>query len=157
MKKLLLIIFTVILITACSPKIFNVNSLSKMKWIEGVWVFTENGLKITETWSYNHKVGFNGISTFVYANDTLLLEHNEISFDNKNNIFYTSKLGTLKEENLQMKLTHLTSNKIRFEDIKQNKTVTYRKRSNNIMELIVVEKENNENKTTKFKLSKITK
>lgn len=144
-----------ILATSCSPKYFNTDTFNKMKWIEGKWVSTDDGIDISEEWVFLPKIGFDGINVVSLEKDTLFIEYNQIRMGEKRSIVFKSELGHLKEDNYKMNLVRVKSKSIIFKIPNGEKTLTYTNKGNNQIQITVIDYPDDKKNTTTYLLKKI--
>lgn len=144
-----------ILATSCSPKYFNTDTFNKMKWIEGKWVSTDDGIDISEEWVFLPKIGFDGINVVSLEKDTLFIEYNQIRMGEKKSIVFKSELGHLKEDNYKMNLVRVKSKSIIFKIPNGEKTLTYTNKGNNQIQITVIDYPDDKKNTTTYLLKKI--
>jgi len=148
-------LFLLVLATSCSPKYYNTDTFNKMKWIEGKWFSSDDGINIAEEWVFLPKIGFDGINIVSFEKDTLFIEYNQIRMGERKSIVFKSELGHLKEDNYKMNLSKIKSKSLVFKLPNGDKTMTYRFRNENQISITVVDIKDNKKSTTTYILNKI--
>jgi len=144
------------LITSCTPKYFSPSHFEKMKWIEGHWSSTEEGITITEKWNYIEKDGFKGASYITVSRDTLFSEKIQIRTGPKRSIVFESASGQINVEVTEpISLKILKKNSFTFQSESKNKTISYRNKKNKELQIEIREEEGIEISATKYVLNKI--
>jgi hypothetical protein len=148
------LIFT--FISACSPRFYRAHHLDKMSWIEGKWSSTDEGITIAEYWNYKSQQGFSGISFIAAGRDTLFKEQTEIKTGPKGSVLFEAKSGQVYlEESETMQLVKLGNKTFTFRTESDRKTVTYRLRKDQIMQIDIHEFADGEMVKTKYQLEKM--
>jgi hypothetical protein len=147
------VIFVMLANVSCSPKYFKPRHFEKMKWIEGHWSSTEQGITITEIWKTNSNTGFDGTGFIVAGRDTLFKEQMQIRKGPKSSIVLESKAGQVHFESSDpMKLTSLKNKRFVFKTETNTKTVKYTNRKKDVLLIDILELTDNEITRTKYTL-----
>lgn len=149
------IFFVTFFLVSCTPKYFKPSHFEKMKWIEGGWSSTEQGITITEKWKFISGTGFEGVSYITVSRDTLFSEQNSIRTGPKRSIIFESKSGQINVEYSEpLKLKTLKKNSFTFQSAEKNKTLIYRNKKNNEILIEIRETDGNQLNVTKYELKK---
>lgn len=130
--------------------------MEKMKWIEGHWLSTEEGITISETWKYVPDQGFNGLSFIAVSKDTLFKEQIQIKFGSGRTIILETISGQVQlEKSEPMKLIKISNKRFVFQTDDEKKTIIYRNKKSGEMQIDLSEMSENELMSTKYLLKKI--
>ncbi len=152
----LISVFSAILLGSCKPGYFKPSQFERMKWIDGTWSSTDQGITISESWKYQGETGFYGISYIATGRDTLYIERLFIQSGPKRTMVMKSETGQVQIETSEpMVLIRLCRGSFTFRDSSSGRTVTYKNNKAQSMQIIIRETvEGNESKT-KYELKKM--
>ena len=152
----LLIATIVVALVSCSPKSYKILHMNKMKWLEGHWSSTDQGITIAEKWKFDEINGFEGRIYITSHKDTLYLEKTQIKFGPGNSILFMSSTGQVHVEEYEpMKLIQVKKNSFTFKTEDGAKTVTYQNKKGNAIQIIIVEIDGQTRNRTKYILDKV--
>ncbi len=141
---------------SCSPKYYRESHMDKMRWIEGTWASTEEGITISEVWSYAIGDGFDGISFIAVSSDTLFKEQLQIRFGPKRSILLNTISGQVQFETTEpLQLIKVSKSGFSFQTEDKSKTITYRKKRSGEMQIDLNEQNEDEFVNTKYLLNKL--
>lgn len=152
----LITVLSVILLDSCKPGYFKPAQFERMKWIDGTWSSTDQGITISESWKYNGETGFHGLSYIATGRDTLYFERLLIQSGPKRTMVMKSETGQVQIESSEpMVLIRLSRGSFTFKDPTSGRTVTYKNNKDLSVQIIIRETvEGNESKT-KYELKKM--
>jgi len=154
---LLSLIFVLIWVSSCSPKTFKISHMNKMKWIEGHWSSTDQGITIAEKWKFDGINGFEGRIYIASQKDTIYVERTQIKFGQKNTILFMSSTGQVHVEEYEpMKLVNVKKNSFTFKTEDGAKTVKYQNKKGEAIQINILEIDGETKTRTKYLLEKVT-
>jgi hypothetical protein len=154
---LLPLVLVLFWVSSCSPKTFKISHMNKMKWIEGHWSSTDQGITIAERWKFDGINEFEGRIYIASHKDTIYVERTQIKFGPKNTILFMSSTGQVHiEEYEPMKLVDVKKNSFTFKTDDGAKTVKYQNKKGKAMQIIILETEGEIKNRTKYLLEKVT-
>jgi hypothetical protein len=155
-KRTLFIASAIILfIISCGPVRYKSNRFEKMKWIEGSWSMTEEGITIGESWVFTGRTGFMGTNHIAMGKDTMFAERMKIHVGARNIIVFDSETGHIKiEASETMQLMKIRNKRFTFKNPNTLKQISYKKRKNNTMQIRIIEPIEGEFTKTTYELHK---